>query len=255
MQLSLQSIATFVMALAVAPLPATAQLGPFSATYDFSAVSTSSGTIDPTPPPTVVGLTLGSFAAVGVSANPGAAGRFTFSGWNNTTPGLDQNRFYEVTLAPSPGNLLNLDSISFGVRRSGTGPRDFSIRSSMDDFASTLGEATATSPEISVTDNTFRFINDSSPSANITGNKIDLSSAYDTLTQPVSFRFYAANPESASGSFTVDEVTFAGVSAVPEPHEYAALSAGALVAFAIARKRCRQATPVTAIQNISQAPL
>ncbi len=169
MQLSLQSIATLVMTLTVGPLAATAQLGPFSATYDFSAVTTSTGTIDPTPPPTVVGMTLGSFAAVGLAANPSAAGRFTFSGWNNTTPGLDQNRFYEVTLAPSPGNLLNLDSISFGVRRSGTGPRDFSIRSSVNDYASTLGEASATSPEISVTDNSFRFVNDSSPSANITG--------------------------------------------------------------------------------------
>jgi len=252
MNISIQSRRLIALTFAIVPCAATAQLGPFSANYNFSGVTTTSGVIDPTPPPTVVGLTLGSFSAQGLSANPGAAGRFTFSGWNATTPGIDQNRFYEVTLEPAAGNLLNLDSISFGVRRSGTGPRDFSIRSSVDQFATTLGEATASSPEISVTDNAFRFVNDISPSANISGNTVQLSSAYDALTQPVSFRFYAANPESASGSFTVDDVTFSGVTAVPEPHEYAALSAGALVAFAIARKRLRNSANVSTIDPVNQ---
>lgn len=226
--------------LALLPLGAFAQLGSFNSTYTFANSTTSSGTTDPTPVPTAPGVSFGAFSAHGLGANPTAAGRFTFSGWN-TTAGFDLGRYYQVTVAPSAGYSLDLDSIGFGVRRSGTGPRDFMLRSSLDDFAVDLGTATATSPEINVAGNAFHFVNDIAPTADITGNSVDLPSAFDTLTQPVTFRFYAANPESASGSFTVDDVKFSGgAAAVPEPHEYAAVSAAALAAFAIARRRLQR---------------
>lgn len=222
--------------LALLPFAAAAQLGSFSSTYTFANTTTSSGTVDPTPTPTADGVNFGSFSAHGLGANSTAAGRFAYSGWN-TTGGIDANRYYQVTLAPAVGYTLNLDSISFGVRRSSTGPRDFTVRSSVDGFAADVPTASATSPEIATTANAFRFVNDIAPAANITGNTVQLPSAYDTLTQPVTFRFYAANPESAAGSFTVDDVTITGAAAVPEPHEYAAVSAAALVVFAAAKRR------------------
>ena len=52
----------------------------FGVTYDFANVTTSSGTTDPTPPPTATGVTFGSFSAAGVAPNPNAAARFSFIG-------------------------------------------------------------------------------------------------------------------------------------------------------------------------------
>src|ERR1051326_2718625 len=54
----------------------------FTGTYTFASVTTTSGTTDPTPPPTATGLTFGSFTAVGPhSPNPNANGRFSFVNW------------------------------------------------------------------------------------------------------------------------------------------------------------------------------
>lgn len=219
------------------PSAAFAQLGAFTATYNFANTTTSSGQTDPTPPPTVFGMTLSPFTAHGVSANSTGAGRFAFSGWNTTAPGPDLSRYYEMTLTPLAGNQLDVDDITFGLRRTGTGPRDLSIRSSLDGFASDLGIASATSAEISTSGNVFHFVNDIAPTANINGNGIQLSSDFDAITAPITFRFYAANPESSAGSLTVDDVTVKGFTAVPEPQEYALAAAGGLMLFGAYRRR------------------
>lgn len=221
------------------PIASVAQTTPFSVTYSFANTTTASGSIDPTPVPTADGVIPGSFSAHGLSANSTAGGRFAFSGWNTTTPGVDASRYYEVTLAPVVGMTLDLDSISFGVRRTGTGPRDFSLRSSLDGFASSLGVSSATSPEISIQGNVFHFVNDIAPAANIQGNQVQLTPEFDALHTPITFRFYAANPETAAGSFTLDDVTVNGITAVPEPHEYGMMAAGGLMLFAAYRRRQR----------------
>lgn len=219
------------------PSAAFAQLGAFTATYNFANTTTSSGQIDPTAPPSVFGMTFSPFSAHGVSANSTAAGRFAYSGWNTITPGPDMSRYYEMTLTPLAGNQLDVDDITFGVRRTGTGPRDLSIRSSLDGFAADLGIASATSAEISTAGDVFHFNNDIAPTANINGNAIKLSSDFDAITAPITFRFYAANPESNAGSLTVDDVTVNGFTAVPEPQEYALAAAGGLMLFGVYRRR------------------
>jgi hypothetical protein len=187
--------------------------------------------------PTAPGVTLGSFSAHGLSANSTAGGRFAFSGWNTTTPGFDSSKYYEMTLTPLSGISLDVDSISFGVRRTGTGPRDFALRSSLDGFTANLGTSSAISPEISIQGNAFHFVNDIAPTANIQGNQVQLSAGFDALKTPITFRFYAANPETAAGSFTLDDVTVNGITAVPEPHEYGMMASGGLMLFAAYRKR------------------
>lgn len=221
----------------LAPLVSLAQTSPFSVTYTFVNTTTTTGTTDPTPVPTATGVTLGNFSAHGLSANSTAGGRFAYSGWNTTIPGVDPSRYYEMTLAPATGMSLDLDSISFGLRRTGTGPRDFSLRSSLDGFSSDLGSSSATSPEISIQGNAFHFVNDIAPTANIQGNQVQLSTEFDALRTPITFRFYAANPETAAGSFTLDDVTVNGITAVPEPHEYGMMASGALMLFAAYRRR------------------
>ncbi len=53
----------------------------FSLTYPFTAVTATTGVLDPTPAPTAVGVTSGSFLAVGASTASTAGGRFSFTAW------------------------------------------------------------------------------------------------------------------------------------------------------------------------------
>ena len=101
----------------------------FTATYDFAATSTVSGTTDPTPSPTVSGITCGSFVAVGTpSTNPNAGGRFSFVGWptgavngattySSMTGSISPSQYYEVTLTQINGYTVTINSIGFKFQR------------------------------------------------------------------------------------------------------------------------------------------
>ena len=130
--------------------------GPFTATYDFSSIpsSATNGTTDPTPPPTVAGLSFNNFSAV-VPSTPttfnGSAGtgRFAYPNqptgatngdnvYTNYTGSLDTSIYYEFTVTPNPGTTYDLTGITFRVQRSGTGVRNYAVRSSADSYASNL---------------------------------------------------------------------------------------------------------------------
>src|ERR1043165_7495186 len=73
----------------------------FTVTYGFPNVSTSTGTVDPGPAPVTQGLSLGTFSAAGLSANPNASGRFSFTGWPVGAANGDDN-YVNYTSALSP---------------------------------------------------------------------------------------------------------------------------------------------------------
>ena len=81
----------------------------FSALYTFDSVKTTSGITDPSFVPTATGVTFGSFSAAGVSANPNATARFSFTGWplgsvntdslySEMTGAISTSQYYEVTI-------------------------------------------------------------------------------------------------------------------------------------------------------------
>ena len=191
----------------------------FTATYDFAATTTISGTTDPTAPPTVTGVTCGSFVAVGTpSANANASGRFSFVGWPlGSTNGVDTysamtgsistNEYYEVTLTPQLGYTMTLNSITFTTQRSGTGIRSYVVRTSADGYTSNLPAAVGTSTNLSVVGTNEFFWNFDATTSAQTGSMINLFGASTSL--PVSFRFYAWNAE-ANGTFSIDNVVFDG---------------------------------------------
>jgi hypothetical protein len=194
----------------------------FKATYGFgSVVSGSGGTTDPTAPPTFTGLTFGSFKAVGLSAttsaNPNAGGRFSFTDWptgaaNGSdvfTGGLDATKYYEVTITSTGTTKFNLDSINFTVQRSSTGVRQWAVRSSADNYASNLAASISPANAVLsvVTTNVFQ-VTDVTTTGQI-GSKITLG--YTNLATPVTFRFYGFNAEAITGTFSLNQVTFAGV--------------------------------------------
>ncbi len=194
--------------------------GIFSAVYDFSGVTNSSGTTDPTAVPSVEGLVFSSFTAVGVGSNSSAGGRFSFNSWalgasansDVFTGSLDPAKYYEVTIAPAAGKKLNLTKLSFTVQRSGTGVRQLAVRSGLDAYAANL-PATIDPPhnDLSVVgSNVFQVSYSASTSSGINGCTISFGNEFQNSTQPVTLRFYGFNAVASGGTFSIDNVKFDG---------------------------------------------
>lgn len=193
----------------------------FTATYDFAATTSLTGVTDPTTPPTVTGITCGSFVAVGTpSANPNAAGRFSFVGWptggvngattyTSMTGTISTSEYYEVTLTPVSGYTVTLNSIGLKFQRSATGVRSYAVRSSVDSYSNNLTASVTSGTNIIVAGtNEFFVVPDASSS--YTGSLVDLTATTFTFTNATSFRFYGWNSEASSGTFSIDDVVFDG---------------------------------------------
>jgi hypothetical protein len=200
--------------------------GPFTATYDFASVTTTSGATDPTPVPVVSGLTFGSFSAVNTTTPPtnsNAATRFSFvnqplgatngnDSYASLTGSLDANIYFQVTITPVAGTTYSLTGITFRQQRSGTGVRTYSVRSSADSYATNLpASINPANTELSVeTGNTFFRVLDATTSGQ-NGSTITLSGpSFTGITTPVTFRFYGWNAEAAGGTFSIDDVVISG---------------------------------------------
>lgn len=202
--------------------------------YGFSGIANGTGTIDPTPLNSAAGLTTTAFSANGVSSNPNASGRFSFINWPlGATNGVDSyttftgvltpTAYYEVSLIPLPSYTLNLSSISFFVRRSSTGIRNYAVRSNVDDYQNNLPASVGSNTKISVINPDVFFWNfdATSTSSDQKGSTINLSApSYTNCVDTLTFRFYAWNAEATGGTFSIDSVVFFGSatnSITPEP--------------------------------------
>lgn len=190
----------------------------FTGTYPFTSVANgTSGTIDPTAVPTATGLTFGSFSS-SFGANPNASSRFSFTGWdtgatNNSdvfTGAINTGKYYEVTLSPATFYSLDINTITFTIQRSGTGVRQFALRSSLDYTTNLPASISPANATLSVVGSNVFQITDTTTSAQV-GCTITLGTAYDNLTTPITFRFYGWNAEAAGGSFSIDDVVINGV--------------------------------------------
>lgn len=192
----------------------------FTATYDFSLTTTTSGTMDPTPVPTATGITFSPFTAVGTaSANPNAGGRFSFVGWptgatngndlySSLTGSINAGEYYEVTLTPQAGYTVSLNTMAFTVQRSGTGIRSYAVKTSVDGFTSNLPASVVSNPTLSVVGSNEFFWNFDAASTAQNGSTINFFGA--TITSPTTFRFYGWNSEAAGGTFSIDNVVING---------------------------------------------
>lgn len=193
--------------------------GAFAATYTFDNVTSSTGVTDPTPVPSVTGLTFGSFAAVNASANPNTGFRFSFTNWTlGATNGSDvftsvsdsADKYYEVTITPDLGKQLTLSSLTFTFQRSSTGVRQCFVRSSTDAFTSNLEPTiNPANANLSVVSNKIQATDPTTTAQ--TGPTFILGGpAFTNLTAPVTFRFYGVNAEAYTGTFSIDNVVFNG---------------------------------------------
>ena len=192
---------------------------PFHVGYDFSAVTTSSGTTDPTAVPVSKNINFGAFTANGVSTNPSAAARFSFTGWptgatngsEDFTGNLNTAKYFEVTITPSAGFQLDLVSLSFILQRSATGVRQWAVRSSLDHFTTNLKVALETANNnLLIQPGSLFQITDRALTGPQTGCALVLGDEFKQIKTAISFRFYGLNAESFAGTFSLNNVTITG---------------------------------------------
>jgi hypothetical protein len=207
-------------------------------TYTFSDVTSSSGRSSAGG--TANNVTFSSFTAVGVSANSGASGRFSFTNWplgatngsDTFTGTIDPAKYYEMTMTPATGFTLDATSITFTTQRSSTGVRQYSVRGGANSFAqnltATVSPANANLSVVSTPAPNIFQVTDASTSAN-TGSMVLLDTNYATLNAntPATIRFYGFNAEGTSGTFSVDDVTIYGGVAAGNPPQLSSISTSA----------------------------
>ncbi len=198
----------------------------FTATYSFSLVTMTSGVTDPSTVPLATGLTFGSFSSVGggtVSSaqNSNAGGRFAYANWpigsistvdtySTMTSTISTSRYYEVVITPNSGYNIVLDKIDFAARRSGTGIRNYAVRSSSDGFGANLLASVGTNTNLSIvgTNEFFWNFDATSTTADQNGSSVSLNTM--TISAPLTIRFYGWNAEAITGNFSLDNVTITG---------------------------------------------
>ncbi len=110
--------------------------------------------------------------------------RFSARNWSTIE---DLNLYFSFSLAPNSGYQLNLINLIYTGQSSGTGPRIFALRSSLDGFSTNIGMPTES------------------------GGTIDLSDVkYQNLTNSIEFRLYGWGASSSVGTFSINDFVFNG---------------------------------------------
>jgi len=125
-----------------------------------------------------------------------AAEAFSASGWT-TGVAIDPDDFYSFTVTPAPGATMNLVGLQLDERRSATGIRSGSVRSSLDGFTSDLGVFAV--PD----DILFRT------------QTVTLPAQFHSLTTAVELRIFGFGAEAAGGTWRIDNVTLLGTLSGP----------------------------------------
>ena len=176
----------------------------FTATYDFveSPTNDELGALTGS-----TNLTISKFSTVGATYVSSTGNRYANSGAPTGT--LNTGNYIQVTLTPSTGYTLTINSLTFRVQRSGTGPRDMAVRSSVDNYTdnlpATINPANAALSIIPT--NVIHYVSDISTGQN--GATITPTNITD-VSSPVTFRFYFFNAEATTGTFSVDDVVING---------------------------------------------
>ncbi len=142
----------------------------------------------------------GLLALPAMSRGPGvspvtAANTINSNGWTTTSPGvIDLTDYYTFTVSPAANTTMSLTALELDETRSGTGITGWSVRSSVDNFATDL--ATFVVPDVT----TLR-----------TNQRTTLGAAFSNVTTAVEFRIYGYGAEAGAGTWRLDNVELYGV--------------------------------------------
>jgi hypothetical protein len=161
---------------------------------------------------TMPNLVVSALTKNGVTSSS-STNNFFASAWgtgsvNNGAAGgtLDSSKYFQFTITAGQGFTVTNPSITFGVGRGNTGPRQFQWRSSLDNYATAIPVTTRSS---STGSGNVLQMTDSTTSR--TGNTVSLTTSGQSQ---ITFRFYAYGAESTSGTNSVGglagNLTFSG---------------------------------------------
>lgn len=148
------------------------------------------------------------FSRNGVTAIS-STNNFGASAWNVAS--LDASRYFAFTITANSGFVLNLTSFELDEVRSGTGPTQWVLRSSLDGFTADLGTYTNTGTTL------------------LTNRAIPLDETFYNVTGSIEFRIYAFGASSAAGTWRVDNVELFGSISTPDVSPATLQSASTLV--------------------------
>lgn len=115
--------------------------------------------------------------------------RYNTQGWDNAS--VDLNRYIYFTLDANSGYEINFAALNFTIQRSGTGPTNFVVRSSQNNYTTNLGtgvyNTATTNHSVSLTNATFQNIEES-----------------------ITFRLYAYGASGVTGTLSVNDFSFTG---------------------------------------------
>ena len=155
-------------------------------------------------------LTVSSLVKTGVdnstSSNNFRATNFSTGSTNAGAAGgnIDLNKYFEFTITSTSGLSILNPTLTFGVGRSGTGPRRFQWRWNIDSYASPLNVTTINS---SIT-HSSGIIETPDANAGYTGNIIN---ATTSNRSSITFRFYPYGAEATTGTGGLQgNLTFGG---------------------------------------------
>ncbi|MGL6072567.1 MAG: PEP-CTERM sorting domain-containing protein [Fimbriiglobus sp.] len=148
----------------------------------------------------------------GITANAGS-NRYNAASWN--TASFDPTAYFNWSMTPNSGFLLNLNSIQYTSERSSATISNFALRSSLDGYTSDIGSPVFGGGTISLSD-----------------------PAYQNLSSNIEFRLYAWGATSSASTFSVNDFQFNGtVVPIPEPMTVLGVSAGLLAVGGWVRRR------------------
>ena len=156
----------------------------------------------------------GNVSDIGRGSGLGAStATSAFSARSWSTDALDLDDYFGFSISPNEGFEMNLMTLEFDERRSGSGISSWSVRTSLDGFTLDLSPG-----HVVVPDNTETRL----------GQSVELASEiFSSLDNEVEFRIYGFGAEGSSGTWRIDNVQLFGeITPVPEP---SSLISGALM--------------------------
>ncbi len=130
---------------------------------------------------TVSGIGRGTGTTTGFIAND----RYNSVGWSSATQ-INLNKYIEFTLTPKPGYEINFASFVYTGQASAK-VSSHAFRSSLDNYATNIGTATADGTTISLA-----------------------APAYQNMAKAITFRFYVYNAPSGSTAYSINDFIFNG---------------------------------------------
>ena len=126
----------------------------------------------------------------GITGNAGND-RYNATAWS--TGAIDLNDYFTFTLAPNATYKINLVSLELNLQRSSTGPANFALRSSADNYAANITTFPVSTANVAVS------------------KTITLSStAFQNVATAITFRIYGYTAGNATGTFSINDFTFNG---------------------------------------------